>query len=410
MIYNDKTREELLKALLELEKKYEDLNSSYEKTLSQLKQANKTYQEKENVYRTLFDTSNDAVFIMEQDRFIDCNYRALDLFKCTNEDLIGKTPLHYSPHYQPNGLLSSDVAKEKVKLAVEGTPQIFEWVHQKADGELFEAEVSLFRIYIKNKPYLQAIVRDISYRVKTEEELRIKNLVFDTAISASSIADKNGNLLFVNDSFLKIWGYDTKEEIIGKPILNFIEKEQDAEKIVKSLNNYDVWEGEYSALRKDGSTFIAFSQATSLRDRNNDIIGYQSAVVDITNRKKTEEALSKSEENYKMLIDFASDAFFQGNTAGEFLLANKKAIELTGYSREELLTMGMQDLFPKEALELSPLRFDLLREGRSIKSERSFLTKTGELVPIEMYSRQMPDGTFQSFIRDISDRKLFEKT
>ncbi len=410
MIYKDKTRDELLRALLEMEAKYESIKDTYQKSISQLEQANITFHEKEALYKTLFDTSNDGVFIMENDIFIDCNKKALSLLKCSMEDLLGKSPMDFSPEYQENGVLSSVLAIEKVKKAIEGTPQNFDWVHQKATGELFEAEVSLFRIIVQNKPYLQAIVRDISYRVKTEEELRIKNLVFNSSIAASSIANKEGKLIYVNDSFLKIWGYDTQEEVIGKPISAFLLKQEDVEKILNSLNQTGKWEGEYTALRKDGSTFIGFSQATVLKDKNDEIIGYQSAVIDISERKKTEAALSKSEEKYRMLVEFASDAFFQGDKNGNFVTINNNATELTGYTRQELMKMGMKDLFPPHVLKKDPLRYDLLEKGQSIKTERELLTKDGKLVPVEMYSRQMPDGTFQSFIRDISERKNAEQT
>ncbi len=120
------------------------------------------------------------------------------------------------------------------------------------------------------------------------------------------------------------------------------------------------------------------------------------------------EQLRKSEEKYKMLIEFAPDAFFQGDPLGNFIQVNHKAEEITGYDREELLKMNMSDLFVEDVLSLKPLRYDLLNEGKTVISERVIQCKTGILIPIEMNSRKLPDGTYQSFFRDISERKQSE--
>lgn len=125
--------------------------------------------------------------------------------------------------------------------------------------------------------------------------------------------------------------------------------------------------------------------------------------------RKNDVTLESSEEKYKMLIELAPDAFFQGDINGNFILVNNKAVELTGYSRDELYKMNVRDLFGREVLSQTPLRYDLLLEGATIKSERTLQQKEGNTITIEMNSRRMPDGTYQSFIRDITIRKKAEK-
>ena len=125
-------------------------------------------------------------------------------------------------------------------------------------------------------------------------------------------------------------------------------------------------------------------------------------------KKGKPDPLFGEENSFFQIVELAPDAFFWGDTQDNFLYVNQSAISLTGYSGEELLKLGMHDLFPEEVLVKKPLRFDLLKEGRAIKTERSLQTRSGELIPIEMHSRIMPDGTYQSFVRDITDRKQTE--
>lgn len=110
------------------------------------------------------------------------------------------------------------------------------------------------------------------------------------------------------------------------------------------------------------------------------------------------------DQKYFDLLEFAPDAFFQGDPQGNFILVNSKAISLTGYSREELLRMNMRNLFSDADLNLKPLRYDLLDKGETVIIEREILTKSNQRKRIEMSSRKNADGTYQSFVRDISEK------
>jgi PAS domain S-box-containing protein len=119
-------------------------------------------------------------------------------------------------------------------------------------------------------------------------------------------------------------------------------------------------------------------------------------------------ALKKSEEKYRMLLDLAVDAFFQGDQNGNLITVNDKAVKLTGYSREELLNMNILDLFPPEGLINNPLNYDLLASGITIKAEREVIQKSGQRILVEMHSKAMPDGTYQSLFRDITESRNAE--
>lgn len=122
-------------------------------------------------FKTLFESTNDAIFLLEGQSFVDCNERVLSMFGCTREQIIGETPFKFSPARQPDGSNSCDRINEMITKTLEGKHQSFEWQHLRLDGTPFYAEINLNRIELKNHVYIQAIVRNISKRKEAEKEL-----------------------------------------------------------------------------------------------------------------------------------------------------------------------------------------------------------------------------------------------
>jgi len=135
-------------------------------------------------FKTLFEAANDAILIVHGERFSDCNLRAETLFRCGKEDIVGHSPLDFSPSAQPDGRLSSEKAAEKIQAALRGLPQFFEWKHVRHDGTFFDVEVSLNRVITPEAEYLQAIVRDVTERKRAGGELQQANKKLSIAVSA----------------------------------------------------------------------------------------------------------------------------------------------------------------------------------------------------------------------------------
>jgi len=143
------------------------------KDITENKRTEEALQESELKFRTIFESANDSIFLMDQNIFIDCNKKTLELFCCTKEQIIGQPPYRFSPEVQPDGRNSMEKAMEKINSALKGQPQFFEWKHRRYDGTLFDAEVSLNAFPSgNNKDYIQAIVRDITERKQTMDALR----------------------------------------------------------------------------------------------------------------------------------------------------------------------------------------------------------------------------------------------
>ncbi len=132
--------------------------------------AEEKLRESEAMYRTLFELANDSILLMDGEVFIDCNEKALRAFRCSREQIIGKSPWLFSPEIQPDGSLSIEKAASRIAAALDGHSQVFEWRHSAQDGKHFDAEVSLNRIELSGNSLLMAIVRDLTNRKKTEKE------------------------------------------------------------------------------------------------------------------------------------------------------------------------------------------------------------------------------------------------
>lgn len=135
------------------------------------KQVTEALKQSESKYRVLFEHANDVIFLIKGEAFVDCNTKTLSVFGCTREQIVGHSTIEFSPLTQPDGSDSKEKIVEMESLALSGRPQFFEWKYRRADGTLFDAEVSFNRVDVGTEVFLQAIVRDITDRKQAEEKL-----------------------------------------------------------------------------------------------------------------------------------------------------------------------------------------------------------------------------------------------
>ncbi len=149
-------------------------NAQLQKEDSEWEQAERLLREKEGRYRTLFNSSRDAIMILSPTgRFIDGNPSTLRLFDCQNkEQFIRMTPADLSPRYQPDGVLSSVKEQEMVALVMAKGSHFFEWKHRRGDGEEFFATVLLTKMHLQGEAVLQATVRDVTESKLAEEKVK----------------------------------------------------------------------------------------------------------------------------------------------------------------------------------------------------------------------------------------------
>jgi len=128
--------------------------------------------ESEEKYHTLYESSSDAIMLLDEKGFFDCNNATLRIFGFSNKEEFTKVhPSQVSPPYQPDGMDSLTAANNKIAEAFRTGTNQFEWMHRRQNGEDFPADVLLTAFNLKGKQVLQATVRDISERKRVEREL-----------------------------------------------------------------------------------------------------------------------------------------------------------------------------------------------------------------------------------------------
>ena len=283
----------------------------------------------------------------------------------------------------------------------------------KSDGTRFWAHwVAAAAEDESGVPTLHIVMSDISERKRTEEDLAVKNFIFDTSLSANSIADAEGIIIEANDSFLEVWGYDHKEDVVGKPVSHFFKDQSSATDILNFLKANGRWEGDFIGERgAGGSTFTAHGIATALRNTSGEIIGFQSSVMDCTALRQNEAKLvqlSQAVEQSPVLVVIT-------NRAGDIEYVNPKFCEVTGYAREDVMGKNPRILKSGEkSLQDYKELWATIMAGKEWRGEFHNKKKSGEfywesasISPIRNASGHIDH--FLAVKEDITERKQAEK-
>ncbi len=249
------------------------------------------------LYKNIFESANDAIFVMRGDKFIDCNSKTLSIFGFREKgEVIGINPWKLSPKYQPDGMLSSAKAREMIKMVLSGIPQRFYWQHLKSDGTPIDTEVTLSLIDEREKIIL-AIVRDLTFQRNTADQLRKLYLMVEQSPVSIILTDLKGDIVYVNPWFTTVTGYSF-EEVRGKNprILKSGEtSEEEYKKLWETITNGKVWRGEFHNVKKNGELYWESAIIAPVKDTTGKIVNYIGIKEDITELKKLQEQLAQAQ-------------------------------------------------------------------------------------------------------------------
>jgi len=309
-------------------------------------ESEKKIRESQLKYQTIFDNAPEAIFLMDNDIFIDCNEKTLEMFGCKKEDIIGKPPYVFSPEYQYDGQESKTKALYYINKAISGEPQSFEWLHKKLNGELIDAFVSLNVVEINNRKFLQAIVRDITIEKKQQQEIKKLAKIIETTPQLVVITNLEGSIEYINHSYIENSSY-TDEELMGSKIYNYtteIYSQKIKNEVIPELLSYGYWKGEIDLVRKDGSIINTNFVCSVINDEKRHPIYFVAVITDITQIKEAQKALKESKENLRITLNSIGDAVIATDLNGLITGMNPVAESLTGWKEKESISRYIDDV------------------------------------------------------------------
>ena len=230
-----------------------------------------------------------------------------------------------------------------------------------------------------------------------------------------AISDMEGNILFVNEAFTEMHGYEI-DELHGKNLTIFHTPDQleSVRNANETLINNGFFKGEIWHVHKDGTVFPTLMNNSLLVDENDQPIGLIGTVSDITETKKNQQKLLESEERFRSLYENATIGIYRTTPAGDILLANPALVEMLGYdSFAELRQRNLESNGFHYDSPRSKFREMLEQKGVVRGVESAWIKNNNEIVYVRESARSILDEEgktryFEGMVEDISSRKIAE--
>lgn len=329
-----------------------------EEEIADRKLAEDSLRRSETKFRTLYDSTSDAVMLLDEKGYFDCNQATLAIFGCgTREEFCSRHWGDLSPSKQPCGTDSLTLANQQIATAMQSGSNRFEWIHKRVDTrKSFYAEVLLNAMELDGRPVVQAVVRDITERKRVENALRDSEtehrMLFDNAGVGITYCDLEGRVLMLNALAATQLG-GKPEGFVGRTIDEILPLDVAAtfHASVDMLTPTNTSADSENMIPSSIGPRWHSAKYTGIFEPNGMAIGVQIVSTDITDRKRAEDDLLKLSQAIEQspLSVVITDVF------GGIEYVNHKFCELTGYTCAEVIGQNPRilgsGLTPKETYD-----------------------------------------------------------
>jgi PAS domain S-box-containing protein/putative nucleotidyltransferase with HDIG domain len=330
----------------------------------------------EEKYRTILEEMEEVYYELD----LKGNYVFFNDVLCrqlgyTREELTGLSYKKYTP--------PEDIANVfEIFSGIYRSGQPVHWLpltNIRKDGSRVHVEDSVYPI--KNSQGevtgFRGISRDVTQHRKAQEELKLRAVLLDTSTDSIILHDYNGKFKYVNEAAYKTKGY-TREELMAMRLDDLVVAEYavQIEQRKKEIREKGWAIFEAAQHRKDGSIMNIEVNSRIIEFEGEELL--LSVEHDITERKKAEAALQDSEQRYRSLFEYNPVAVYLQDLNGAFISVNDATCKLTGYAKEEMLSMRPEQFIVAEDLKRARSHFIKASRGESQHYEVTVITKSGE--------------------------------
>lgn len=384
--------------------------------ITERKQAEEALKENEAIFSSFLEHSPVYVFFKDKDirsLMLSKNYE--QMLGLPIRDLIGKTMDEIFPSDLAKKTVTDDqrILNEAKRITVE----------EEFNGRLYET--TKFPVLKDGKPYLLAgFTLDITERKRAEEAL-IASTEFSNSLIASiqdgiSVLNTDNVRVVANPALCRMVGF-SQEELLncGTPPFPYWppEEYENIQAALQQTLKNETANFELTFMRKNGERFPVMVSPSAVRNGMGDIVYYMATVKDITDRKRSEEALYESEARFRALFEQAAVGVAQLDTnTGCFLRINQKYCDILGYTRREMLDLNFQIITHPDDLgmDLSNMQRLIAGEIREFSMEKRYYRKDGGVVWVSLNVSplwavgELPNSHI-AVVEDITSRKLAEE-
>jgi PAS domain S-box-containing protein len=282
------------------------------------------------------------------------------------------------------------------------------WVWEEGVGIFSETDDELIA--------LEGFITDITEQKISEDQLQLQSNALEAAANGIVITDKNTNLIWANSAFWNITGH-SKSDFVENKINVFKSDFHDIsffENLWDTIKSGDIWRGEMINKKKDGSTYFQEMTITPIRNSEKQIIYFVAIIQDITERKKSEDALRESEFRFRGLYENATVGIYRTSLSGKILMANPTLLRILGYDTlDELSNLQAKDAYA-EANTREVFAKELNLKNKVFGFESRWKKKDGTIIYVRESARLVKDDDerpifYEGTVEDITDKKIAEE-
>ncbi len=325
------------------------------------KQMEDALRQSDQRFRTLFESSPDPIWIIDSHRFVECNQAAVDMLGYADKkQLLNTHPSQLSPEFQPDGEASFTKAERIMHVAVQKGISRFEWVHTRADGSDFFAEVTLSAITLQGRNVIYCLWRDITERKRIEDELKKTKERYDFATRVGRVGTWDWSpltgMLVWSDETYRLMGFEPRTVVPTYELFLGLVHPDDREylnsAVLDALNEKKPYRLDARIVLADGKIIVCHVTGKVEFNEEGQPVRMLGTFQDVTDRKQVEESMRASEERannlasmLRLISDNVPDMIWAKDLNKKYLFANKAICEKLIHATDTDEPIGRDDMF-----------------------------------------------------------------